>query len=321
MTSSRTRWLALVGICALATAAIVGCATGPGTDLGSNEGTTSATGTGTLRLALTDAPSLDYESVVLTIVEVWAISAETEGDDGDETGDDPADDPADDGEEGDGEGDGVVAEQEEGADDGDGSGDETGDDPADDPADDGEEGDEDEGKVLIADFTAEPMVIDVMQLQWDEGVAKTLGVAEAPQGDYNQVRLVLAANDDPGKLANYYTLASDEADENGEKLKYAIKTPSAQQSGLKINGKFTLGNEEKNVVIDFDPEWAIVVTGNGGAIFKPTGIRLIETESYEEPVDDGDGTDDGADDDSGDGNDSGAGDGEGDGGGAGESTV
>jgi hypothetical protein len=309
-----------MGICALATAAMIGCATGPGTDLGGNDdGTSGATGTGTLRLALTDAPSPDYESVMITIVEVWAVAAETEGDDEGETGDEPADD----GEEGDGgadDGDGAVAEQEDGTDGGDGTGDE----PADDGEegdDEGEEGDEDEGKVLIADFTAEPMVIDVMQLQWDEGVAKTLGVAEAPQGDYNQVRLVLAANDDPEKLANYYTLASDEADENGEKPKYAIKTPSAQQSGLKINGKFTLGNEEKNVVIDFDPEWAIVVTGNGGAIFKPTGIRLIEAESYEEPVDDGDDTDDGTDDDTGDGTDSGAGDGEGDGGGAGEPTV
>ena len=114
-----------------------------------------------------------------------------------------------------------------------------------------------------------PLDIDILTLQYQHEV---LGQALIPAGDYNQVRLVLAPNDPSAEPVNFLTLVSDPA------TKIPLRTPSGQQSGLKILGQFTVDPAAlQTIVLDFDPAKAIVEAGNSGNYnLKPTGIRIIE---------------------------------------------
>lgn len=117
-----------------------------------------------------------------------------------------------------------------------------------------------------------PLSIDIMQLKFQQ---ELLGTGAIPAGEYTQVRLILEQNPS-GSPVNYVVLKSDPA------TRIPLKTPSGQQSGVKVLGKFTV---EKNVLntimIDFDPNTAIVDTGssdkNQKFILKPTGIRIVQT--------------------------------------------
>ena len=82
---------------------------------------------------------------------------------------------------------------------------------------------------------------------------------QAPSGFISQVRLILGDN-------NSIMIDS---------VVYDLKTPSAQQSGLKLNvhNEFIPG-ESYAYVIDFVVEKSIVKTGNGKYILKPV-IRLF----------------------------------------------
>jgi hypothetical protein len=118
-----------------------------------------------------------------------------------------------------------------------------------------------------------PVQVDVLSLQF---AAQALGTATVPAGDYGQVRLLLAANDDEDNPANYVTYA------DAPNVKVPLQTPSGQQSGLKLNGGFTVEpGVLSTVLIDFDPARAIVTAGNSGRLnLKPTGIRLVEVTSF-----------------------------------------
>jgi Domain of unknown function (DUF4382) len=83
------------------------------------------------------------------------------------------------------------------------------------------------GLPVIATFDP-PEVVDVLTLAFQ---ADRLGEAVVPAGDYNQVRLVLAANEG------------------------AVLNP---------------------ILLDFNPEKAIVQTGNGKYLLKPTGVRIVQ---------------------------------------------
>jgi len=129
--------------------------------------------------------------------------------------------------------------------------------------------DNDPGLPLVVRFAA-PRVVDVMQLQF---VQLALGDVVLPSGSYSQIRLILEPN--PNGLgqspANYLVLKSDLS------TKVPLTTPSAQQSGLKILGPLQVKPNVINaVMIDFDPNTAIVDRGNGEYNFKPTGIRLVQ---------------------------------------------
>lgn len=127
--------------------------------------------------------------------------------------------------------------------------------------------DDDSGLPVLAHF-ATPKVIDVMQLQF---VQQALGDIILPVGSYSQIRLILEPNPNVGDPLNYVTLKSDPA------TKIAIKTPSGQQSGLKVLGPVEVKQNVINaVMIDFDPNTAIVPRSNGEFNFKPTGIRLVQ---------------------------------------------
>lgn len=121
---------------------------------------------------------------------------------------------------------------------------------------------------LIAAFDPSK-VVDVLTLAYQQEV---LGEATVPAGDYEQVRLVLEANPASGDPVNYVTLP------DAPETKIPLKTPSGQESGLKIVGKFTVTPGILNAIaLDFNPEKSIVTAGNSGQhILKPTGIRTVQ---------------------------------------------
>ncbi len=123
------------------------------------------------------------------------------------------------------------------------------------------------GLPLIATFVA-PQPIDIMQLQYQQ---QLLGENQVPAGAYSQVRLVLEPNP-PGAPVNYLIYASD------LNTMVPLKTPSGQQSGLKILGQFEVAAGVINaIVLDFDPAKAVVTAGKSGqTLLKPTGIRITK---------------------------------------------
>jgi hypothetical protein len=108
-------------------------------------------------------------------------------------------------------------------------------------------------------------------------IQQLLGTAVLPAGTYSQVRLILEPNpigqgQDP---VNYVTLKT------APTTKIPLKTPSAQQSGLKVVGSFVVQPGVINAIaLDFDPNTAIVDRGNTQQsekyILKPTGIRIMQ---------------------------------------------
>jgi hypothetical protein len=136
----------------------------------------------------------------------------------------------------------------------------------------GKEGLADEDSALpVLPFNG-PRSIDIMQLKFQQ---ELLGTGTIPAGEYTQVRLILEQNPS-GSPVNYVVLKSDPA------ARIPLKTPSGQQSGVKVLGKFTVEEGVINtIMIDFDPNTAIVNTGssdkNQKFILKPTGIRIVQT--------------------------------------------
>jgi hypothetical protein len=127
--------------------------------------------------------------------------------------------------------------------------------------------DNDPGLPVVATFNP-PRTIDIMQLHF---LQMALGEVVLPAGVYNQLRLILEANPSQGNPVNYLTLKSD------PNTMIGLDTPSGQQSGLKINGKITVTPGVLNaILIDFDPNTAIVARGNGQYNLKPQGIRIVQ---------------------------------------------
>jgi hypothetical protein len=108
--------------------------------------------------------------------------------------------------------------------------------------------------------------VDILSLHF---LPQILGSATIPAGSYSQVRLILAPNQ---PTLNNYAIVT------GDPTHRALTTPSAQETGLKIIGKFTVTAGVINtVLLDFNPNTAIVRAGNSGQlILKPTGIRILE---------------------------------------------
>lgn len=96
------------------------------------------------------------------------------------------------------------------------------------------------------------------------GTSEHLGEVEVPAGEISQIRLLLG--DD-----NYIM-------QNGQRLE--LKTPSAQQSGLKLKVDKPLNpGISYDLVIDFDASRSIVKAGNSGQyILKPV-LRVVAEES------------------------------------------
>lgn len=165
----------------VALAAIAGCGGGG-----------NAGGSGTLRLALTDAPACGYDEVNVTVEKVRVHRSDSAGD-------------------------------------------------------------ADPGWAEIVLPT--PQRLDLLSLT--NGVLVELGETELPAGTYTQMRLVLARNGNAAPYAN--SVLPTGGDET------ALTTPSAQQSGLKLNVNLVVeADEVADFVIDFDACKSIVRRGASG---------------------------------------------------------
>ncbi|WP_127997932.1 DUF4382 domain-containing protein [Piscinibacter defluvii] len=98
--------------------------------------------------------------------------------------------------------------------------------------------------------------IDLLTLT--NGALEELGEIELPAGTYQQIRLVLADNAGTSPPANSVVLSG-----SGDEI--ALTTPSAQQSGLKLNADVEVpAGKVLDVVLDFDACRSVVKRGNSG---------------------------------------------------------
>lgn len=120
-----------------------------------------------------------------------------------------------------------------------------------------------EVKAGDASFTqtlARPGVYNL--LAFSNGLDTLLADLELPEGQLSQIRLILGNN-------NHVVVAGDTI---------PLQTPSAQQSGLKLNVQYELlADIDYKFILDFDAGRSIVQQGNGNYSLKPV-IRVI-TES------------------------------------------
>ena len=106
-----------------------------------------------------------------------------------------------------------------------------------------------------------PARVDLLSLT--NGVLFELGQLPVPAGKYTQLRLVLAENGGSTPLANSVVPTG------GSEV--ALKTPSGQQSGLKVNANIDVPADQlADFVIDFDACKSVVRAGNSGQyLLKP----------------------------------------------------
>ena len=121
-------------------------------------------------------------------------------------------------------------------------------------------GDNDGGWIAIP-VPNGPKKVDLLALT--NGTLLELGGATVRAGTYEQLRLVL---EDTG---------NEVVMDDGANTTHVLKTPSAQQSGLKIKAPYTVApNTTTDFLLDFDACKSIVVAGNSGQwILKPV-VRL-----------------------------------------------
>lgn len=97
-------------------------------------------------------------------------------------------------------------------------------------------------------------------LHYQNGETLDLGETELETGTYNQIRLMLGDNN---------TVVID-----GES--HSLTTPSAQQSGYKLNVQAEVeADQVYELVIDFDASQSIIETGNNRYILKPV-LRTVD---------------------------------------------
>ncbi|WP_167772514.1 DUF4382 domain-containing protein [Ramlibacter henchirensis] len=115
---------------------------------------------------------------------------------------------------------------------------------------------------------SQPKRLDLLELT--NGVLEELGQTSLPAGTYNQVRLVLAENRGNTPLANAVQLT-------GASSAVPLRTPSAQQSGLKLKTKFEVAADGlADLVLDFDACRSIVKAGTSGDYNLKPVLRVAE---------------------------------------------
>lgn len=130
---------------------------------------------------------------------------------------------------------------------------------------------------LTPSLKSAPMQIDLLGQANNQCFLASLGSStELKAGDYQQIRILLAADsaassiakNQCGNAANCLVLASGTVVplQLASEAKTGIKIPSGQIAG----GRFTVAaGKTEDLNIDFDSCASIVVTGNGGFILKP----------------------------------------------------
>lgn len=113
---------------------------------------------------------------------------------------------------------------------------------------------------------APPRRVDLLTLT--NGVLAELGQMPLAEGKYTQMRLVLAANAGATPLANSVVPVG-----GGE---MALKTPSGQHSGAKMNVNIDIAaNQMADVVIDFDACRSVVRAGASGQVLLKPVINVL----------------------------------------------
>lgn len=107
-----------------------------------------------------------------------------------------------------------------------------------------------------------PKRIDLLAL--NNGVLEELGQTPLPAGSYTQLRLLLAANGNQAPYANAVVVSGSAGVPAEERM---LTTPSAQQSGLKLNVNLVVAsNQLADFVLDFNACKSVVVAGNSGKV-------------------------------------------------------
>lgn len=120
---------------------------------------------------------------------------------------------------------------------------------------------------ILMNDTTHPLILDGSHpglynlLDLTSGKDTLLADATIPAGKISQIRLILGDN-------NFLvTLAGD---------KMALKTPSAQQSGLKVQiHQEVLGGILYRLTLDFDAARSIVFAGNSGQVLLKPVLRIL----------------------------------------------
>lgn len=110
-------------------------------------------------------------------------------------------------------------------------------------------------------------------LNLTNGVLEALGQTSLAAGTYTQVRLVLDPNTglSNGALATANTVVPTGGTET------SLDTPSALQSGIKMNANFTVAAGQRyDLVLDFDACKSVVSKGNGRYALKPV-VKVVPT--------------------------------------------
>jgi len=115
-------------------------------------------------------------------------------------------------------------------------------------------GDPNGGWFVINDSTR---YFDLLQLT--NGASAILGDTSLPAGNYTQIRLIIGEGS--------YVI------DNG--VKHNLEIPSGFQTGIKLIHQFTIEEGKLyELMLDFNVEKSIIITGNGRYLCKPT-IRVI----------------------------------------------
>lgn len=133
--------------------------------------------------------------------------------------------------------------------------------------------------VLLDPATGKPQPKRIDLLTLSNGVLEPLGQTDLPAGKYTQMRLVLAPNTAADPLANAVTPTGG--------AETVLTTPSAQQSGLKLNVNIDIPvGKVADFALDFDACKSVVKRGNSGEynlkpviavtpIVSDAGLRVI----------------------------------------------
>ena len=126
------------------------------------------------------------------------------------------------------------------------------------------EGSDEDGWVSLPNVNTG--VVDLLSLTG--GITELLVDTELEAGYLHQIRLVLGDNN---------TIVVKEGETESE---YALKTPSGQQSGLKVMvGEELEAGEDYTFVLDFDVDKSVVTTGNGAYNLHPVIRVAVEEET------------------------------------------
>lgn len=121
--------------------------------------------------------------------------------------------------------------------------------------DEGDIEDEDNGWITVSNESLRVNLLDLTN-----GELRALGETELEEGMYSQIRLILGDDNEIVK----------------DGVTHSLDTPSAQQSGLKLNINAEIeGGQVYTLLLDFDASRSIVEAGNSGKFLLKPVIRAV----------------------------------------------